>query len=810
MRVFELARELQVSNQEIIAKLRELGYDVTNHMSSVDDGQARKLKQAFGPNKDAAKDVQEERVKKTVIRRRVVRRKKKPADDARQADDEKATPTAADEASKAKETPPETATEAPAPEPKVAEPQQAEAPADEAPHDEQPDAEAAQAEQEQGGARIVDKIDPPPSTEAKQEREAPRRPRRRIVAKRMYRPSKAEEKKLAKIRKSRQKKKGGAAPESIPTKAEKRKIRIEETITVGDLAKSMGVKASDIIKKFIDMGMMVTINQAVDPDTAGVIASEYNYEIEHVGFQEEEFLPADQTEDRPEDMQSRSPVVTVMGHVDHGKTSILDKLRETRVAAGEAGGITQHIGAYQVDLSGGTITFIDTPGHEAFTAMRARGAEVTDVVILVVAADDGVKPQTVEAVEHAKAADVPIVVAINKCDLPDAEPERIRQQLSEHGLIPEEWGGETFFIEVSATTGEGLDKLLESVLLQAEILELQANPDTSASGVVIESQLDKGRGPVATVVLKSGTLKTGDIVVSGTSYGRVRALVDDTGKQRKSVGPSGAVEILGLNGVPPAGEQFFVVDNEKIARQITENRDRKAREREMHAQSKISLENIYERIQEGEVHELPIVLKADVQGSLEAVRQALEKLTEDETEVRVRIVAASVGGISENDINLAAASGAITIGFNTRPDGKATRMAQQHGVEISVYNIIYDLVEDVRKALQGMLQPEQKETSLGWAKVLETFPIKGIGTVAGCVVESGKVERGKKVRLVRDGQVLYDGEVANLRRYQDDVNEVAAGQECGILLEKFNKVKVDDELEIYDVIELERVLGETA
>ena len=792
MRVFELAREVNISNQEVIAKLRELGIDVTNHMSSVDEGQARKVKLAFAPQDDGPKANKDERIRRTVIRRRVVKK------------------TEAEEAAEAAEA--EAANAAVAP--KLAEPA---APTDST-------AEAAPASEEAAteapvrkrmGARVVDKIAPPPqSTVAQPERPKPaedgeKKPKR-VVSKRMYRPSKAEEQTLAKIRQARQKKKGpssGSASDTLPTKAEKRKIKIEETISVGDLAKSMSVKSGEVIKKFIEMGMLVTINQAVDPETAAVIAAEYGYEIDHVGFQETDYLPATAAQTEATQLSTRPPIVTVMGHVDHGKTSILDAIRKTKVAAGEAGGITQHIGAYQVQTAKGPVTFIDTPGHAAFTAMRARGAQLTDIVVLVVAADDGVMPQTIEAIQHAQAAKVPIVVAVNKCDLPQAQPDRIRQQLTEYQIIPEAWGGENMFVNVSALTGSGIDELLETLALQSEVLELKADAQGQASGIIVEGRLDRGRGAVATTIVLNGVLKPGDIVVCGTSYGRVRAILSDTGATIAEAGPSMPVETLGLNEVPQAGETFSVVKSEKIAREITENRERKIRERELAQQSKVSLENVFQKIQEGDVKDLQVVVKSDVQGSAEAVVQALKAVSDSDSNIRVRVVSSGVGAITENDVNLASASGAILIGFNTRPDGKATRLAQEYGVAISVYSIIYELIDDVKAALQGLLAPEIKEESRGWARVLEIFPIKGTGSVAGSKVESGYFKVGHRVRLVRDGQVLYDGKIANLKRFKDDVNQVDTGLECGMLLENFNKAKVGDELECYETVQVKRVLG---
>lgn len=816
MRVYELAQELKVTNQDVIAKLRELGYDVTNHMSNIDESQARKVRSEFVPQEAKPQGVEEERIRRTVIRRRVVKRDDAPAEEAPPA-------ASADEAPAAEEAA-EPATEPVATADAVPDSPAAEDAAVEEPAAEAAEAAAEDAPRRKGAARVLDRIAVPaaavPTPDPRAQPEPggapggdPGRKPRRVVAKRMYRPTKSEEQQLQKLRQSRQKKRGGTPTpiEAGPQRAEKRRIRIDETITVGDLAKAMGVKSGDIIKKFIEMGMLVTINQSVDPDTAGIIASEYGYEVERVGFQEVKFLQTeDQAEDDPSLLAPRPPVVTVMGHVDHGKTSILDWIRKTKVATGEAGGITQHIGAYQVQTKRGLITFIDTPGHQAFTAMRARGADVTDIVVLVVAANDGVMPQTIEAIEHAKAANVPIVVAVNKIDLPDAKADQIRQKLTEFGIVPEEWGGDNQIVHVSAKTGEAMDDLLEAILVQSEVMELKANPAKPGVGIVIESKLDKGRGPVATVIVKAGTLKPSDIVVAGTTFGRVRALLAADGKPLKEAGPSAAAEILGLSAVPGAGEGFSVVENEKIARQIAENRERKQRERDMHRPSRVSLENLFDQMKHNEVHDLALVLKADVQGSLEAIADSLTQLAAKDDKLRLRIVSQSVGAISENDVNLASASGALVIGFNTRPDSKASGAAAELGVEISVYNVIYALIDDVQKALEGMLAPDRKEVSLGWAKVLEIFPIKGIGTIAGSKVESGKFQRGTHVRLVREGQVLYDGKIANLRRFKDDVAEVQTGQECGILLENFSKVRIGDELECYNVIEVARSLGDDA
>ncbi len=589
-----------------------------------------------------------------------------------------------------------------------------------------------------------------------------------------------------------------AAPSTVPPKASKRKIKIEEAITVGDLAKQMGIKANEVIKKLLLLGLPVTVNQAIDFDTASLVASEFGFEVEKKGFEEEEILQVE--EDKPEDLQPRPPVVTVMGHVDHGKTSLLDAIRHTNVTAKEAGGITQHIGAYHVKLDNGEIVFLDTPGHEAFTAMRARGANVTDIVVLVVAADDGVMQQTVEAINHAKAADVPIIVAINKIDKPDANPERVKRELAEYGLIPEEWGGDTVMVEVSAKKNIGIDDLLEMILLQAELMELKANPNKPARGRVIEAKLEKGRGPVATVLIQSGTLHVGDSYVCGMHYGRVRSLFDDKGNRIKEAGPSMPVEVIGLSGVPQAGDDFAVVADEKQARMVAEHRQRKQREKELSKATKVTLEKLYEQIREGELKELNIVLKTDVQGSLEALTDAIGRLKHPE--IKINIIHAATGSINETDIMLASASNAIVIGFNVRPDSKVEDLASKEHVDVRFYNVIYQVINDIKDAMAGLLEPEYREKVLGRAEVRQTFHISKVGTVAGCYVLDGVVQRNANVRVLRDQVVVYDGKIASLRRFKDDVREVKAGFECGILVENFNDVKVGDVLETYIMEEI--------
>ena len=587
-------------------------------------------------------------------------------------------------------------------------------------------------------------------------------------------------------------------PSTLPPKAAKRKIRIEEAIIVGELAHQMGVKASEVIKKLLLLGLPVTVNQAIDFDTASLVASEFGYEVEKKGIEEETILAAH--EDRPEDLKPRPPVVTVMGHVDHGKTSLLDAIRHTNVTSAEAGGITQHIGAYHVHLDKGNIVFLDTPGHEAFTAMRARGAKVTDIVILVVAADDGVMQQTIEAINHAKAAQVPIIVAINKIDKPNANPDRVKRELAEHGLIPEEWGGSTIMVEVSAKKKMGIEDLLEMVLLQAELMELKANPNKPARGRVIEAKLEKGRGPVATVLIQEGTLRVGDAFVCGVHYGKVRNIFDDRGERIESAGPSMPVEVIGLSGVPQAGDDFAVVADEKQARLLAEHRLRKQREREISLSTKVTLEKLYEQIREGQLKELNLILKTDVQGSLEALTEAIKKLSHPE--IKINIIHSATGAINETDVMLASASNAIVIGFNVRPDAKVEEVAQRERVDVRFYNVIYQLIDDIKAAMTGLLEPEYQEKVLGRAEVRETFHISKVGTVAGCYVTNGVVQRGAKVRVLRDQVVIYDGKIISLKRFKEDAKEVKAGFECGILIENFNDIKVGDIFEVYTMEEV--------
>ncbi len=582
-----------------------------------------------------------------------------------------------------------------------------------------------------------------------------------------------------------------------------RDISVPETISVSALAQKMSVKAAEVIKTLMKLGSMVTINQVIDQDTAIIVIEEMGHKGVRAKLDEPDAYLVETEHPTEAVLEPRAPVVTVMGHVDHGKTSLLDHIRRTRVASGEAGGITQHIGAYHVGTPRGMITFLDTPGHEAFTAMRARGAKVTDLVVLVVAADDGVMPQTVEAIHHAKAGKVPMVVALNKIDKPGANPERIMQDLSGQEVVPEEWGGDTIFVPVSAKTGDGIDKLLESILLQAEVLELKAAKDAPARGVVIEARLDKGRGPVATVLVQSGTLKRGDILLAGAVFGRVRAMLDENGKNIDQAGPSIPVEIQGLSDVPVAGSEVMVLGDERKAREIALFRQGKFRDVKL-AQQSVKRENVFDQLGEGAVKTLSVIIKADVQGSYEALAHALEKLSTEE--VRVNIVHCAVGGITESDINLALASKAAVIGFNTRADAMARKLAENGGVNIRYYNIIYEALDDVKAALSGMLAPERKESQLGIVEIREVYKISKVGTVAGCMVTEGLVKRNAKIRLLRDNVVIHTGELDSLKRFKDDAREVKSGFECGLSLKNFDDVKVGDQLEVFEVVEVARSL----
>jgi translation initiation factor IF-2 len=586
-----------------------------------------------------------------------------------------------------------------------------------------------------------------------------------------------------------------------PTAPIVREVAIPETMTVGELAQKMSIKAPELIKVMMNLGTMVTINQVVDQETAAVVVEEMGHKpkfLREDAVEDDLLQPGEDTRET----QPRSPVITIMGHVDHGKTSLLDYIRRTKVAAGEAGGITQHIGAYHVETPSGSLTFLDTPGHAAFTAMRARGAKVTDLVVLVVAADDGVMPQTLEAVQHAKAAGVPLLIAVNKIDRPDANPDRILQELSSHDVVPEAWGGDTIFVQVSALTGQGVDELLEAILLQAEVMELKAPGDGPASGVVVESRLDKGRGPVASVLIQSGLLRKGDVLLAGNEFGRVRSLFDETGKPVESAGPSIPVEVLGLSGPPNAGEDAVVVADEKKAREIATFRQAKNRELRLARQQATKLEDVFNQMTEGNVSSLTLIIKADVQGSVEALRDALVKLSSDE--VRVEVIAGATGGISETDVNLAIASKAIIIGFNVRADSAARQLVEAEGVDMHYFSVIYDVTDTIKQAINGMLEPEIKEQIVGIAEVRDVFRVRKFGAIAGCMVTEGTVKRNNPIRVLRDNVVIYQGELESLRRFQEDAGEVKAGMECGIGVKNYNDVKVGDQIEVFEKVLVER------
>lgn len=573
------------------------------------------------------------------------------------------------------------------------------------------------------------------------------------------------------------------------------KVLIPDEIVVSELATRLKVTVSDVIKKLMGLGVMASINETIDFDTASLVAEEFNAKVEKEVIITIEERLIDDSDDDNENVEERCPVVVVMGHVDHGKTSILDRIRNAHVTASEAGGITQHIGAYQVKYQGKDITFLDTPGHEAFTSMRARGANITDIAILVVASDDGIMPQTIESINHAKAAGVTLIVAINKIDKEGANPERVKQELTEHGIVCEEWGGDTICVPVSAKTGEGIEELLENILLVAEVKELKANPNRLAKGTVIEAKLDKGRGPVATVLVQNGTLNQGDVIIAGTSVGRVRVMTNDKGLTVKKAGPSVPVEITGLAEVPSAGDTFNAVEDEKLARELVEQRKHEAKQEQFKSYQKVTLDNLFSQIEQGEIKELPIIVKADVQGSVEAVKQSLEKLSNNE--VRVKVIHGAVGAVSESDVMLASVSNAIIVGFNVRPDPVASESAERDGVDIRLYRIIYDAIDEITTAMKGMLAPKFREVQLGRAEVRNVFKISNVGQIAGSYVLDGKISRNAEIRVVRDGIVICEDKIDSLKRFKDDAKEVASGFECGIGLTKFNDIKEGDILEAF-------------
>ena len=840
MRVHELAKELQLDAKELAVKIKEMGIEVNSHMSSITDEQAEKIRERLV--KIFKESIVEKRVGQTVIRRRkkvevvepppppepVQQKIARQEPVAKQGIPEEAQPAEPAPVEKAEEPPhptPDALVEEAAPQPPAAHPPEKKP----APPDLTP--KKVKKAKKEPPARIIQRVElkpavpapaaqpsvPAPEGKLKGKREKPvapaapaeeaggvpkvkpkkwrfRRqkgtvyeegelegvPGEEVVYRKLKDGQLVRKKKLQTVKISpAQKKPAYIAPKkteiTVP-KAIKRKIRIQEGITVGELARRMGVKAGEIIKKLIGLGVMVTINQLIDVDTATLVAQEFGYEIEQVAIEEEKIFET--LKDVEEQLQPRCPIVTVMGHVDHGKTSLLDAIRETNVAEGEKGGITQHIGAYRVSIPGGDIAFIDTPGHQAFTAMRARGAKVTDIVVLVVAAEEGVKPQTIEAINHAKAAGVPIIVAINKIDKPEANPERIKQALTEYGLVPEEWGGDTICAEISAKKRIGITKLLESILLQAEMMELKANPDKPAKGTIIEAKVDRGRGPIATVLVQEGTLRAGDSFVSKFNFGKVRAMMDDKGKVLQEAGPATPVEVLGFSSVPNAGDIFLVVEEDKKARQAGLYWQQKQREQSLQKDARISLETFYSSIKDGAVKELNLIIKADVQGSVEALRQALTDLNTEA--VKVNVVHASVGSINLSDVLLASAANAIIIGFGVKTEPKVNEEAEQTNIDVRLYGIIYEIIEDVEKAMVGMLAPIVVERMAGKAEVRQVFNISKFGTVAGSVVTEGKIIKGSLGRLVRDQKVLHEATIVSLKRYKDEAREVLSGQECGI------------------------------
>ena len=851
LRVYELARDLNMTNKVLLEKLDDLDISVKSHMSSLEDDIIAKIKSSFFSAPEKKETIEETRIKPTVIRRR---RKKVKVEVSATPEAE---PEAADEAAEKAD---KEATAAEAAEDAVPEsetPKESEAEAlqeeDAAEVEEKPAAKEVKkpkkAAKKEASAKIIKLPIKPPEKPLKEKKAAPKakvgkrpagkkaaapRPPQEITpgakdAKKRKRKKKYEEsdvdkkflkKKISFKRKAvvegedlyaggyrpRKQRKmgkgkkpaGGQKTQITVAKAIKRRIKIDEAIVLSELAKRMGIKAGEIIKAMMDMGSMATVNQTIDFETAALIAGEFDYEVERASFEEETILK--QETDDPEKLAPRPPVVTIMGHVDHGKTSLLDVIRKSRISESEAGGITQHIGAYHVRTDKGQIAFLDTPGHEAFTAMRARGAQVTDIVVLVVAADDGVMPQTTEAINHSRAAEVPIIVAINKIDKANAEPEKVKRELAEIGLTPEDWGGDTIYVHVSAKEAEGIDELLEMILLQAEVLEFKANPDKLASGHVVEAKIDSGRGAVATVLVREGTLRAGDPVVCGMHYGRTRAMLDDRGKQVESAGPSVPVEIVGLSGVPMAGDEFLALKDEKNAKQVSEHRQQKQRSKELAQSSRLSLDKLYERMQEGEVKDLNLILKADVHGSIEALTDSLTKLSNDE--VNVNVVHSASGTIAESDVSLATVSNAIIIGFNVRPSPKVQSLANEENVDMRFYNVIYDVIKDVKNAMVGMMASTFEERVMGTAEVREVFQIPKIGNIAGCYVTDGKMERRQNMRLLRDGVVVFEGKNSSLRRFKDDVKEVQAGYECGIGIENFNDIKVGDTIDCYYLEEI--------
>ncbi|MGD9161493.1 MAG: translation initiation factor IF-2 [Desulfobacteraceae bacterium] len=900
VRVYELAKELNIESKELVEKLKSGGMAVKNYMSTLDDSEVKKAKEILKGN--VSEVIEEKRIKRNVIRRRKkVVKVEEPETKAEAPEDEIAPDTEKATAEKEEAVTPVVKKKGKKKTKEVVEGEKKKTAIKEEPSSEvettekeEPEEEVKAAEEHEESpeetpdqaVKVKKKAEPreaEKSSGKKAKKKAKDRPAKIIklpeegplkdvLAKEkkesFKEPVEAKEKKVEKIqpvvpeqieqdidskkaKKKKDRKKGEKAKKEVDSgirikhrklevferadlyedrrprlkdrksgkkskdggkrlkqteittpKASKRRLKVPENVTVSDLAKAMGVKAAELIKVLIKLGVMANINMKIEFDTASLVADDFGYELELDKFEMEVML--DEVVNKPEDLRPRPPVVTIMGHVDHGKTSLLDYIRDSNIIGGESGGITQHIGAYYVERKGGDIVFLDTPGHEAFTAMRARGARVTDIIILVVAADDGVMPQTREAINHARAANIPIIVAINKIDKPEANPDKVTRELAELDLSPEEWGGDTIFGKISAKTGEGIDELMELILLQSEMLELKSNPDRPARGTIIEAQLDKSRGSIATVLIKEGTLKQSDHFICGENYGRIRAMLNSRGKKMNEAGPSVPVEIYGISGVPKAGDEFYVVQDERTARQIVAHRQAKLKEKERSKSDIVSLNDLYEKIREGAIKELNIIIKADVQGSLEALSESLQKLATEE--VKIRVIHSSTGAITESDVMLASASDAIIIGFRVRTNSRVVQIAERENIDIRYYDVIYNLIEDIKKAMAGLLEPIYKENVIGHVDIKQIFSVPKIGKIAGCYVTDGQVERNANIRLLRDDVVIFDGKIASLKRLQNDVKEVQSGYECGIGLEAFQDIKPGDVLEVYKIEEIQAEL----
>ncbi len=857
VRVYELARELNMESKALVDKLLAGGMKIKNYMSTLDEDEVRRAQDiATGAVSEV---VEEKRLRPTVIRRRRKKVQAEPRAEVREKAVEAAKAEAGgevrekaveaakaeaggevSEAAAAQERPEE---ETPAPEKEAKERAPEEAPpkkpkakkgkkklSDEPakiikPAEQGPLREMVRKHKEEEAKEKLEEPPAPPEPEVVEppappppppppESEADREARKKKEKKRAGKKAPLKQRKVevferdelyAKRTPGRKARKGGRKgkeatkqykhTEITVPKAIKRRIKVPEQVTVGELSRAMGVKVAEVIRKLMSEGVVANINQDLDFETASLVADEFGYELD-LDVREVEELVAE-VEDKPEDLKPRPPVVTIMGHVDHGKTSLLDYIRSSNIIGGESGGITQHIGAYYVSTPSGDVVFLDTPGHEAFTAMRARGAKVTDIIVLVVAADDGVMPQTKEAINHARAAGIPIIVAVNKMDKPEADPERVKRELAELGLVPEDWSGDTLFTQVSAKTGEGVDELLELLSLQSEMLELKANPDRPARGTIVEARLDKSRGSVATVLIKAGTLRQGDFFVCGENYGRVRAMVNNRGRRMDIAGPSVPVEIYGISGVPMAGDDFIVLKDEKTAKQVAEYRQSQSKVKGPDKRGIVSLDDLFDRIKEGAVKELNIILKADVQGSIEAIADSLVKLSTNE--VKLKIIHSSTGAVTETDVMLASASGAIILGFNVRATPRVTEVAEREQVDIRYYDVIYNLIRDIKAAMSGLLEPVYKENVIGRVDIKETFNVPKVGTIAGCQVTDGHVLRNARARLLRDNVVIHDGKIGSLKRFKEDVKEVQSGYECGIRLEGFQDIKPGDVFEVYEV-----------